>query len=104
MAPGPIPGGRSPDGLKSIKAGDTLYLRGGVYYEQIKIELKGRKDAPITVRAFSGELPILDGGFREFFDAPASSWDLVIGRLRANFAAPGDIRTSSGHSGISATR
>src|SRR5437870_13912967 len=37
--------------LRQLKAGDTLYLRGGVYYERAYVSLVGRQDAPITIRS-----------------------------------------------------
>lgn len=61
--------------VRRLKAGDTLYLRGGTYCENVYIALAGRADAPITIRAFPGEQAILDGGFREFLENPAEAWD-----------------------------
>ncbi len=60
--------------LKQLKAGDTLYLRGGVYRENVYCAIAGKKDAPITIRAFPGERVILDGSLAEFFDEPAKAW------------------------------
>lgn len=60
--------------LKQLTAGQTLYLRGGVYREQIYCAVSGKPDAPITIRAFPGERVILDGGLAEFFDQPAQAW------------------------------
>jgi hypothetical protein len=56
--------------LKQLKPGDTLYLRGGTYYESVGVGVSGRADSPITIRAFPGELAIIDGGLREFFEKP----------------------------------
>src|SRR4051812_48242000 len=61
--------------LKRLSAGDTLYLRGGVYREQVYCGVAGRPDAPITIRAYPGERAILDGGFAEFFDEPTKAWE-----------------------------
>jgi hypothetical protein len=61
--------------LKRLKAGDTLYLRGGVYREQVYCAIAGKPGAPITIRAFPGERAILDGGLAEFFDEPAKAWE-----------------------------
>lgn len=60
--------------LRKLQPGDTLYLRGGIYYEQPVLTKSGTEAAPITIRAFPGELPIIDGGLREFYDDPAGSW------------------------------
>lgn len=45
----------------------------------------GTEAAPITIRAFPGELPIIDGGLREFYDDPAGS------RLPAEGGAAGEF-------------
>src|SRR5207249_1964296 len=60
--------------LTQLNAGDTLYLRGGVYYEKLHCSLVGTPDKPITIRSHPGERAIIDGGFHEFFDSPASAW------------------------------
>lgn len=60
--------------LSRLKPGDTLYLRGGIYYEHILRRVKGRKEAPITVRSAPGELAIIDGGTRHFLENPALMW------------------------------
>lgn len=65
--------------LKQLKPGDTLYLRGGVYRENVYCAITGKKDAPITIRAFPGERAILDGGIAEFFDQPAKAWEPAPG-------------------------
>jgi hypothetical protein len=62
-------------GLKDLRPGDTLCLRGGVYYERVRATLAGTADAPITIRSFPGELAVLDGGLREFHDDPAMAWE-----------------------------
>lgn len=66
-------------GLRRLKAGDTLYLRGGVYYERLTLSLHGTEAGPVTIRSWPGELAVLDGGLREFFQAPAECWEPVAG-------------------------
>jgi hypothetical protein len=60
--------------LKQLRPGDTLYLRGGVYYENVYCAVAGTKEAPITLRSYPGELAVLDGGLREFAEQPAKAW------------------------------
>jgi len=60
--------------LTRISAGQTLYLRGGTYYEHVYCSVTGTADKPITIRSFPGELAIIDGAFREFFESPANAW------------------------------
>lgn len=65
--------------ISRAKAGDTFYLRGGTYYENVRISLPGRKDAPITIASLPGEQAIIDGGIREFFEKPGDIWQPVDG-------------------------
>ena len=58
-----------------LKAGDTLYLRGGVYYEQVRVSLAGEAGKPITIRSYPGEQATIDGGLREFFESPQEAWE-----------------------------
>ncbi len=78
--------------LTQLRPGHTLYLRGGVYYEQATIALLGTEDKPITIRSFPGELAILDGSLREFTEEPAKAWEPVadssIGEFRSRQAYP----------------
>jgi len=61
--------------LKQISAGDTLCLRGGTYYERVSCAVRGTVDKPITIRAYPGEMAIIDGAFREFFENPTEAWE-----------------------------
>jgi hypothetical protein len=49
--------------LSKLKKGDTLYIRGGVYKEQLKIpkSLKGNASNYITISGMPGEKVIIDG-------------------------------------------
>lgn len=71
----------------ALKAGDTLYLRGGTCYENLTLSLHGKPGAPITIRSFPGELAVIDGGLREFFESPSKSWEPCPG------GAPGEYRS-----------
>src|SRR5262245_57395700 len=51
--------------LRRLKPGDTLYLRGGTYYERVALTRSGTAERPITICGYPGELAILDGGRRE---------------------------------------
>lgn len=78
--------------VSRLEAGDTLCLRGGIYHEHVTIALAGTSDEPITIRAYPGELPILDGGVPEFFNSPETAWepcpDGVEGEYRSSSAYP----------------
>ena len=73
--------------LAILQPGDTLYLRGGVYYENVYVALVGTQDAPITIRSYPGEQATIDGSFREFFTAPARAWEPFPG------GSPGEYRS-----------
>ncbi|MBL8826421.1 MAG: right-handed parallel beta-helix repeat-containing protein [Planctomycetaceae bacterium] len=61
--------------IERLRAGDTLVLRGGVYYEQLYVALAGTADKPITIRSEPGERVIVDGGVAEFFTQPDQVWE-----------------------------
>lgn len=61
--------------LRQLKPGDTLYLHGGTYHENVYVALAGRPDAPITIRSVPNEQAVIDGGMREFFETPAEAWE-----------------------------
>lgn len=60
--------------LNHVAAGETLYLHGGSYYENLYCAAAGKPDAPITIRSFPGELATIDGGIPEFTEHPESAW------------------------------
>src|SRR5690242_10129547 len=53
-------------------AGDTVYVRTGVYNELVRISSKGTSAAHIGIRAYPGEAPVIDG------TGTAASTDLVV--------------------------
>lgn len=61
--------------FEQLRAGDTLLLRDGVYYERLYCSLAGTAKRPITVRSYPGELAVIDGSFREFYENPAEAWE-----------------------------
>lgn len=61
--------------VKRLKPGETLYLRGGTYYEKVRLTRSGTAEAPIVVASYPGELAVIDGGLREFFESPETSWE-----------------------------
>lgn len=55
-------------GMRALQPGETLVVRGGTYRERIEISFttipRGRPDAPITVQAYPGERPVIEGRLR----------------------------------------
>jgi Protein of unknown function (DUF1565) len=47
--------------LRVVVAGDLVYVRGGVYSEQVIINQSGTQSAPIMIVAYPGETPVIDG-------------------------------------------
>ncbi|MDP6356029.1 MAG: right-handed parallel beta-helix repeat-containing protein, partial [Planctomycetota bacterium] len=76
-------------GFANIQAGDALVLRGGTYYERLYCSAAGTADKPITIRSFPGELAIIDGSFREFFEKPGNAWEPFTG------GSPGEYRSTA---------
>ncbi|MEX0819852.1 MAG: hypothetical protein WD070_09660, partial [Pirellulaceae bacterium] len=71
--------------VSQLQPGDVLYLHGGVYYEHVTVNVTGTSDKPITLRGFPGELPVIDGGLREFFETPAAAWEPCPGGADGEF-------------------
>lgn len=67
--------------LRKLKPGDTLYLRGGTYYEHVSLSQSGTAEAPITVGSYPGEIAVIDGGLREFVEHPESSWEPLLAEV-----------------------
>jgi parallel beta-helix repeat protein len=50
-------------GVDTIRAGDTLYVRRGIYHEQVRINSSGTPSSPIIISGYPGERPIIDGRY-----------------------------------------
>jgi hypothetical protein len=69
-----------------LSAGDTLYLRGGTYFERTTVSRSGTAAAPIVIRSYPGENAILDSCVPEFRVPGNQDWELVdaaIGEYRS---------------------
>lgn len=73
--------------LRRLKAGDTLYLRGGTYYEKVSLSRSGTAEAPITISSYPGEIAVIDGGLREFVESPAACWEPFAGGAEGEFVS-----------------
>lgn len=60
--------------LEKTRPGETIYLHGGVYFENVTVNMSGTSDQPITLRSYPGELAVLDAGYREFQTTPSKAW------------------------------
>ncbi len=79
---------------RRVNPGETVVLRGGAYYEHVEWQASGTAGKPVTLRTHPGELAILDGGFREFFESPVEAWEPVEG------GAPGEFRSRKEYPGV----
>jgi len=61
--------------IAKLVAGDTLYVRGGIYVETISIWVSGTAALPINILAYPGELPIIDGQNT----LPSAMWGVLLG-------------------------
>lgn len=57
------PLGSIQNAVNRAKPGDTIYVRGGVYHETVKIAASGTEQQPITIAAYPGERPVIDGQY-----------------------------------------
>jgi hypothetical protein len=66
-------------GVKALKdPGDTLYLRQGIYLEQVNIVDKhGADGAPIVIRSYPGEHACIDSSLEDFRTLNSAKWELA---------------------------
>ena len=60
--------------LSQLNPGDTLYLRGGIYFENVYCAVAGTEKAPITIRSYPKEQAIIDGAIELFQRSPRQAW------------------------------
>lgn len=74
-------------GVRRLAPGHTLYLRAGIYYEQVHLSRSGTAQAPIVISSYPGEIAIIDGGLREFHDSPETSWEPLQGGAEGEYVS-----------------
>ncbi|MBL8062693.1 MAG: right-handed parallel beta-helix repeat-containing protein [Anaerolineales bacterium] len=60
----------------TLTAGETVYIRGGVYEESVYISNSGTQEQPIRFLAYPGEIPIIDGSN---YELPNAYWGALLG-------------------------
>lgn len=63
------------ESLEKLRPGDTLFLREGIYFENVYCCIVGTEEAPITICGYPGETVIVDAGIPEFQCDPANAWE-----------------------------
>lgn len=74
-------------GANRLKPGDTLYVRGGTYHEKVRLGRSGSAEAPIVIASYPGEMVVIDGGLREFFESPEASWEPAKDGVEGEFVS-----------------
>jgi hypothetical protein len=78
----------------AAQAGDTVYIRSGVYSEGVHFTRSGTAAAPIRVRAYPQETPVVDGNGHT---VPGGPWDVLVGVSGDHVQIYGiEVRYSSG--------
>lgn len=49
--------------VDSVEAGDTIYVRAGIYHENVIVNRSGTSSRPIRIMAYPNELPVIDGQY-----------------------------------------
>jgi hypothetical protein len=62
-------------GQRRLRPGETLCLRGGTFYEKVRLTSSGTAQAPIVIASYPGEIAVIDSGQREFYESPETSWE-----------------------------
>ncbi|UCC96338.1 MAG: right-handed parallel beta-helix repeat-containing protein [Phycisphaerales bacterium] len=52
------------EAVSALEAGDTVIIHGGIYREQVVVETSGTAEAPISIRAATGEYVVVTGAER----------------------------------------
>ncbi len=64
--------------FRRLQPGDTLFLRGGTYFESsLVLSNSGTESQPIVIRGYPGETAVIDSGYREFRTPGNVDWELV---------------------------
>ena len=68
-------------GIEQLSPGDILTLRGGTYFERIKVSKGGSAGNPIIIQGYPGETAVLDSGYPELRSPNNDDWELVDASL-----------------------
>ncbi len=82
-----------------VRAGDTVYIRGGVYQESNTFYANGTQGAPITLAGYPGETAIIDGNS---YQVPSKNSGNALVQVYGDWYVILDLTiTKSGDQGIS---
>ena len=83
------------EGLAAAQAGDTVLLRAGTYTERLIPPRSGAAGAPITIRNYSGENPVLTGTSEPAIFLSGRSYLIIEGLRVDNVVGWGRLEDSS---------
>jgi hypothetical protein len=63
--------------VAKLQPGDTLFVRDGTYFENVRVRVSGTKEASITIRSYPGERATIDSGIADFRRVGNSDWEIV---------------------------
>ena len=81
-------------GLSKLKAGDTLYIRGGTYHQTAYLSAAGTSSNRITVSSYPGERAVLDGQFTK----PTGTW-IAMFTVEGGYVTIQDLTIQQGNWG-----
>lgn len=75
------------------KAGDTVYVKGGIYNERITMSYSGTLDKPIILQSYENETPVIDGtnisaSYSALIRISSKSYIKIIGFEIRNYVSP----------------
>jgi len=87
------------------RPGDIVWVRGGIYKEQVNLNTGGTADRPLTIRAYPGEKPAIDGEGRRSYGLRLPSEGradhvVIEGLTLKDFRAGGVGISVSGRTGV----
>jgi hypothetical protein len=80
-------------GVRTLSAGDVLYIRQGVYHEEVGISSSGTAAQPIRIMAYPGEKPVIDG---DNYRLPRANWGVLLNLVGSYIEVSGlEVRNSN---------
>lgn len=79
--------------VDAARAGDTIYVRGGIYNEQITMKYSGTLGKPIILQNYKNEIPVIDGSniskkYGSLIHISSKSYIKIIGFEIRNYVSP----------------
>ena len=79
-------------GVQKLRAGDTLFLRGGTYNQTVAVSASGAAGSRITIAGYAGETAVIDGAD----SIPATSYEVLLG-VTGSYVTIRDLEVKRSH-------